>query len=272
MTNHRRRTTDDGDRSVYAHPQYWDLAFRSETALEANFIESACRKYVPFPVRHFLEPGCGSGRLLVEMARRGYQVTGFDNALPALRYLRRKLRRRRLRAEVFDADLAEFELAAPVDTAFCTFNTFRHLVSEATALRHLECVARALKPGGIYILGLHLLPIDVAEESHERWTARRGSTQVTGTLRVLHFDRRHRLERLRLSLRVRARDKDLRLRQDFDFRIYTAAQLRRLLAKVPAFHLLDVFDFWYEIDRPLSLNDEIVDTVLVLRKLMECAR
>jgi SAM-dependent methyltransferase len=253
--------------SVYAHPQYWDLAFRSETRLEADFIQAACAKYVPFPVRRLLEPGCGSGRLVVELARRGFQVCGFDRSLPALRYLRRKLRRRGLHAQVLQADLADFALKKPVDAAFCTFNTFRHLTAEADARRHLEAVADCLKPGGIYILGLHLLPPDVSEESHERWTASHGHTHVTATLRVLQFDRRRRLERLRLCLCVRTPTRRLRLREDFDFRIYTASQLRDLLRQVNRFRILDVFDFWYEIDRPLQLNNDIVDTVLVLGKV-----
>ena len=55
----------------YDYPQYWDLAFRSETRLEADFIEVAARKYCEFPVRRLLEPGCGGGRLVIELAARG---------------------------------------------------------------------------------------------------------------------------------------------------------------------------------------------------------
>jgi hypothetical protein len=32
-------------KSWYDYPQYYDLAFRSETRAEADFIEAACRKY-----------------------------------------------------------------------------------------------------------------------------------------------------------------------------------------------------------------------------------
>ena len=35
---------------------------------------------------------------------------------------------------------------------------------------------------------------------------------------------------------------------------------------VPEFELRDVYDFWYEIDKPLELNDEITDTVFILQK------
>ena len=75
----------------YDHPAYYDLAFRSETRLEADFIEAACRKYCPFAVQRLLEPACGTGRLVAELAARGYRVSGFDLSGPALAYLRRRL-------------------------------------------------------------------------------------------------------------------------------------------------------------------------------------
>ncbi|MDY0167390.1 MAG: class I SAM-dependent methyltransferase [Thermoguttaceae bacterium] len=252
----------------YDYPQYYDLAFRSETAPEADFVEAAARKYCPFPVQKLLEPACGTGRLLAELAARGYELTGLDLSRPSLGYLRRRLRRRGLNACVFEADMADFRLRRPVDLAYCTFDAFRHLLSEADARRHLECVAESLRPGGIYILGIHLLPPDASEECIERWTERRGGTQVTVTLRVLATDRRRRLETLRVSLLVRTRaGNELRLRHEFPFRMYTAAQFRRLLRSVPSLKLLDVYDFWYEIDQPLKLNDEMNDTVFILQKL-----
>ena len=253
----------------YDYPRYYDLAFRSETRREADFIEAACRKYCPFTARRLLEPACGTGRLVAELAARGYRLTGFDLNRPSLEFLRRRLARRKLRADVLEADMTDFRLSKPVDAAFCTVNTFRHLLSEQAARSHLECVAAALRPGGLYILGLHLLPPDASEEDGERWTQRQGQTQVTVTLRVLATDRRRRIERLRVSLLVRTglkHKKEIRLRDEFSFRMYTAPQFRRLLASVPSLELCDVYDFWYEIDDPLVLNDDRADTVFVLRK------
>lgn len=252
--------------NCYDYPQYWDLAFRSETKLEADFIEAACRKYCAFDVERLMEPGCGGGRLVVEMSARGYDVLGFDVSEPSVRYLRRRLSRRGLPGRVFMADMTEFVAKRPVDAAFCTFNTFRHLTTEAAARRHLECIAASLRPGGIYILGFHLLPLDADEECTERWSAKHGKTKVTMTLRVLDFDRQSRLETIRFSLRVRSGDRDLKLRSEYQYRIYTAAQFHRLLASVPQFELCDVFDFWYEIDQPLAFNNQLGDAVFVLRK------
>ena len=92
---------------------------------------------------------------------------------------------------------------------------------------------------------------------------------MTVTLRVLATDRRRRLETLRISLLARSGAREVRLRDEFPLRMYTAAQFRRLLRSVPSLELCDVYDFWYEIDRPLRLSDELSDTVFVLRKPVE---
>jgi SAM-dependent methyltransferase len=245
----------------FDYPQYYDIAFQAYTRREANFIVAACGKYCAFDAHRLLEPACGSGRLTIELAARGYQVIGFDLSQPALSYLRRHLARRRLQAEAFEAEMSNFRLSQPVDAAYCTISTFRHLLTEEAARGHLRCVAGSLRPGGIY--GLHLLPL----EDVLRWTTRRGETKVTVTLRVLRIDLRRRLENFRVSLLVRQRGpKEVRLRHEFQVRTYTARQFRRLLDSVPSLELCDVYDFRYDIEHPLFLNDEIAYSVFVLRR------
>jgi SAM-dependent methyltransferase len=255
--------------SWYDFPQYYDLAFRSETALEADFIEAACRKYCDFPVRRLLEPACGSGRLVVEMARRGYRVTGFDLSRAAIGYLRRKLKRRGLRARVLLAHMAAFRLPERFDAAYNTFDSFRHLVPAEQARNHLQQVANCLRPGGIYILGFHLLPPDASTQCIERWTERWGRLRATVTLRVVATNRRLRREHIRISLLVRSGRRVLRIRDEFRLRIYTASQFLELLAGVPDWQLCDVYDFWYEIDRPVPLDDRISDAVFILKKRLQ---
>jgi len=171
--------------SCYDHPQYWDLAFRDETLMEADFVDAVAKTYCEFPVKRVLEPGCGGGRLVVELASRGYSVTGFDLSSPAINYLQRRLKRRGLRAKVFEGDMTNMQIDPPVDLAICPMNTFRHLVTENDARSHLESIAASLRPGGIYLLGFHLLPPDIDPESTERWAARHSSTRVTFSLKVL---------------------------------------------------------------------------------------
>src|SRR6266581_5580830 len=250
----------------YDYPQYCDIAFQAYTQRAADFIEAACRKYCRFDVRRFLEPACGSGRLRTGLAARSYQVTGFDISQPALSYLRRRLTRRRLRAETFEAEMSDFRLGRPVDAAYCTVSTFRYLLTEQAARGHLECIADSLRQGGIYVLGLHLLPLGVDKEDSDCWTQRRCETKVTVTVRLLRTDRRRRIEDVQVCMVARGRSKELRLQHAFQLRTYTPRQFRRLLDSVPSLELCDVYDFRYDIDRPLALNDEIAYGVFVLRR------
>jgi SAM-dependent methyltransferase len=250
----------------YDHPEYYDISLQDETPQEADFIEAACRKYCEFPLRRLVEPACGSGRLVVEMAARGYDVTGLDLNTKALDFLRKRLKQRKLKAEVLQADMTDFALSKPADAAFCLLNSFRHLLTEPAAKSHLEAVARNLRPGGIYILGLHLVPPDAFDNAIERWRSTQGKIRISTDLRVVATDARRRVETLQVSLLVRDGEELWRFRGKFDLRLYNASQFRKLLASVPAFELCDVYDFWYEIDEPLKLNNEISDTVFILRK------
>jgi len=252
--------------NCYDYPQYYDIAFQAYTEREADFIEAACRKYCSFDVRRLLEPACGSGRLVTELAARGHQMTGFDLSQPALSYLRRRLKRRRLHAETFQAEMSAFSLSRRVDAAYCTVNTFRHLLTEQAARDHLERIAISLRPGGIYVLGMHLLALDVNEKDVGRWTVRRGDTKVTLTLRILRTDVRRRIEDLRVSLLVLHGSKELQLTYDFQFRTYLPRQFRQLLDSVPSLELCDVYDFRYDIKQPFAVNDEMAYSVFVLRR------
>src|SRR6266513_3395766 len=250
----------------FDYPHYYDIAFQADTRREADFVEAACRKYCRFAASRFVEPACGSGRLITELAARGYQVIGFDLSQPALSYLGQRLARLGLDAETFEAEMSDFRIGQPADAAYCVVNTFRHLLTEQAARGHLECIAGSLRPGGIYVLGLHLFPPDRDAEDVWRWTGQRGKTKVTVTQRVLRTDLRRRIEDVQVCLMARRGSKEFRLRHAFQLRTYTPRQFRRLLASVPSLELCDVYDFRYDIERPSALNDEMAYTVFVLRR------
>jgi len=257
----------------YDYPQYFDLVFRDENALEVAFFQTAFAKYADGPVKRLLEPGCGGGRLIVEMAALGYEMVGMDLSKPSLAYLRRRLQRRGFAAELIHGDMTSFELDQPVDSGFCTFNTFRHLLTEEAAVEHLNCVAKAIRPGGIYILGFHIIPLDADEQCTERWKARHGGTEVSVTLAVRGFNRAARQEHLRATLTAKRRGagkvapRTIRCQSNFDLRLYTLPEVRSLLAKVPQFEIAEVFDFDYDMESTREMDDDLTDALFVLRRI-----
>ena len=234
--------------------------------MEADFIEAACRKFCPHKVRRLLEPACGTGRLIVELAGRGYDMIGFDLNRKALSYLRRRLRHRSLSAEVFEADMANFHLPRPVEAAFCTVNTFRHLLTESAARRHLECISASLRPGAIYVLGFHFLQRTGEDPQIPPWKAQRGSTEVLAELRALTIDRRRRVQEFRNDVLVRKGSQQLRLRHEFPMRTYTSRQFQDLLKSVPSLEICATYNSHYTIDRPVAMNDELAYGLFILRR------
>jgi len=77
---------------------------------------------------------------------------------------------------------------------------------------------------------------------------------------------RKRIEQLQISMKINSSAGERKLKAQFPLRTYNAPQLRKLLAQEPRWEIADVFDFWYDIDDPLELDNKIVDTVLILKR------
>src|SRR5690606_26436205 len=130
----------------------------------------------------------------------------------------------------------DFHYAQKFDMAHCLVSTFKYLLTEADARAHLQCVAAALKPGGIYVLGLHLSDYNDTRKTRERWTGKRGHIHVTCNIQGWPADPRTRLERTRSRLIVEQPGRPiLRHETNWHFRTYDAGQARALLRSAPEF-------------------------------------
>lgn len=103
-----------------------------------------------------LELGCGTGRLLIPLARAGYAVTGVDLSPEMLAIARAKQVAADLeeRVALIEGDYATAPLGGPYRLAFCVMNTFLHLITiedQVAALRHWR---QHLAPRGLLVLDL----------------------------------------------------------------------------------------------------------------------
>ena len=252
--------------SLYEYPKYYDLLFGSDWKAEYDFLQACYERHAGRPVRRLFEPACGTGRLLVKFAQAGYAVSGNDLSPQAAAYCNARLVRHGFRPTIAVADMADFQLRRPVDAAFNMINSFRHLATERAAANHLRCMAAALAPGGLYVLGFHLMPTACEPDDEESWSARRGNLAVLSRLKTAQLDRRRREEHVDMTVDVYTPLRQFRLRERMIFRSYTAAQFRRLLASVPQFEPVATYDFAYDVDKPIRVTAEVQDVVYVLRK------
>lgn len=250
----------------YETPRYYDAVFDLGTSTEADFLEDVSSLYGRSKGRRVLEPACGSGRLVHALARRGWSVTGFDRSEAMLEFARRRTARVKPKPVLALGELAEFRFPGRFDLAHCLVSTFKYVLDGAEARSHLECVARALAPGGVYVLGFHLSDYGDPRRQRERWVAELGAERIVCNIQSWPPDRRSRRERVRSRLRVEGPLGERRSETVWEFRTYDAAQARRLLADVPALEHVATYDFTYDLDAPRELDDAQLDCVFVLRR------
>ena len=145
---------------------------------EADLIASLA----PPPAR-VLDAGCGTGRVAVELTRRGYDVVGVDCDVSMLGTARRLAPD----GDWLERDLAALapddpELGEPFDIVLAAGNVIP-LLGSGTEAAVVARLASTLRPGGLLVAGFGLdpahLPLDdapVTLEQYDAWCSAAGLT------------------------------------------------------------------------------------------------
>jgi SAM-dependent methyltransferase len=116
-----------------------------------------------------LDVPCGSGRHAVELARRGFRVTGADLSRDYVERAREAARIAGVEVELLQADMRELPFAGGFDAVLNLWTSFGYLESVEEDRRALEAMARALEPGGRWLGDLlNLLWLVRSGEEHRR--------------------------------------------------------------------------------------------------------
>ncbi len=251
---------------LYDFPQYYDLLFGSDWKAEFDFLLACFKRYAKCDVQRIFEPACGTGRLLIKLAKQGYAVSGNDLNEKAVAFCNKRFEKAGIAQTVTVGDMADFRLKRKVHAGFNMINTFRHLPTEEQAGSHLQCMAQVLTKGGLYLLGIHLTPTVGERMESEAWTARRGNLQVNSYMWSKELDLKNRNEHLGLTIDVYTPTKHQRIHDTMNYRTYTATQMAALLDRIPEFEVAALHDFRYDMRHTIEIGPETEDVVYVLRK------
>jgi cyclopropane fatty-acyl-phospholipid synthase-like methyltransferase len=152
--------------------ELYDIAFDWDVAAEADWLV----KRLGARCRSVLEPGCGSGRILLELAHRGLEVVGLDLSPQMVELARLRLGER---GTVVVADMTDFDLGRRFDGAVSPINTLLHL-TPAQLAQHLDCMARHLQADARYLVQVGLIEPDQWKPvAGSHWEASRGDVRLT---------------------------------------------------------------------------------------------
>ena len=219
--------TSDG---FYGEPRYYDIAFGWDPSREVEFLGQVGAKLARRPVNSVIELGCGTGSMLLALAKQGYAVAGLDLSRPMLDFARAKVAAQKQPVELFLKDMAEFSLFRRFDAAVCFRNTFSYLNPIERAESHLRHVAQHLEAGGIYLIDLTLVqPDGEPAPAVEEWSESHDQVRVDARWELVGpWDPAARTITERLTLRGEERGWQRVWEQEADLRLYSLAELIRL--------------------------------------------
>lgn len=130
----------------------------------ADYIESNFNKYLPSRPELVLDLACGTGRMTLEMARRGYDMIGIDGSAEMLARATDSL------YDMIDADelaqdsprplflcqdMREFELYGTVGAAICCLDSLNYLTGDGELKKCFSLVHNYLDPDGIFMFDMN---------------------------------------------------------------------------------------------------------------------
>lgn len=137
---------------------FFEQEWLDEIALHAP--DERTQKEVDFVLEQLeLEPGarildlaCGHGRHTLELARRGFRMTGVDLSPRSLELARAAAEREHAEIEFIERDMRDIDFESQFDAVINLFTAFGYFEEEEENQRVLDGVARALVPGGRFLI------------------------------------------------------------------------------------------------------------------------
>lgn len=131
----------------------YDLIYGEEKdyPAEVDFLEALFRAFSRIPVRRILDLACGTGGHAVELASKGYQVTGLDLSEAMIQIAQKKTARKNLKIDYHIDQMQQFALHRQFDAVICMFSAFDYLTADSDIANTLNSIRRHLIPFGLLI-------------------------------------------------------------------------------------------------------------------------
>jgi SAM-dependent methyltransferase len=141
-------------RSLFNSPIYFELYAAEDTKKAVAEVRDLIRLLDLRPPARILDIPCGYGRHALELARRGFTVTGVDVSPVQLGRARQEAARAGVAVTFVEQDARTLALEGGFDLAINMFLSFGYFETEAEDLAMLRGISRALRPAGRLLMQL----------------------------------------------------------------------------------------------------------------------
>ena len=152
---------------VYA-PAY-DLLYQAKDYdREVELLGELFRRYAEFPIQAVLDLGCGTGNHALQLAAKGYKVTGVDRSPEMLGIANAKAIEIETNLHFCEGDIRFTDLGQTFDAVLMMFAVLNYQTSDADVIDTLRAARRHLRPGGLLIFDFWYGPAVMALGPEQR--------------------------------------------------------------------------------------------------------
>lgn len=206
---------------------YAPIMFDAARWAEAPAVaESVCKIAGLGKGAKILDAGCGPGRIAVELASRGLEVTGVDLIQEELDAAAESASAEGVDLELIRADLRSFTSEKKFDCAVNLFTSFGYCDTIEEDVQILKSIYNAVREGGYFILENISREIAVKDFTEGEWFERAGKTVLTDFGVVGAW------EGLRSRWILIDNETGERIEHEFIQRLYSAVELRRIMVGI----------------------------------------
>lgn len=135
-----------------------------------------------------LEPGTGTGRILIPLLEKGLNVEGFDSSKDMLNICRNNCKKRNLNPKLFEAKMESFSQDTKYDAIIVPTGTFLLLDKKENSIKALQNFYKNLTNGGRLIIDIFLqTDISIGTVSTKTWECSNGDI-ITLENKVVEVD------------------------------------------------------------------------------------
>lgn len=133
--------------------KYYDQIYSSfyDYELECDNLEEIFKKFCKKTPKEILDIGCGTGSHAIELAKRGYKLTGIDISKVMIEKAKNKAQNAELNIDFRVVDMRSMTLNSKFNVVICLFGGFGYMLTNEDIKRFFKGLKKVLSKNSIFV-------------------------------------------------------------------------------------------------------------------------